>query len=58
MTLNQDQVMEVRRAVAVLCRRDGLAELAEQTDRGELDTGPMMRAALAGAEAVLTGMFE
>lgn len=55
--INADQMVTIRAAVAEQHRRNCCPELAERTERGEMDTTPMMQAAVTAVERVLEGMF-
>jgi hypothetical protein len=56
-TINGDQLIAVREAVADVQKQLGLGHLAERILRGELDGQPIMLAAIAAVERVLRGMF-
>lgn len=55
--LNIDQLNAVRRAVAGSCRQDNRGFKAE-IEAGKRDDGPLMRAGIAAAEAVLKGLTD
>jgi len=56
--LSPDQLVTVRRAVAAEQRRSGVAHLADRTEAGEMDTTPLMQAAIAAVAAILKELFE
>lgn len=55
--IGADHLLTVRRVVAEQHRKNGVPELAERTERGEMDTTPVMAAAIAAVEAVLEELF-
>ena len=58
MALSGDHLMTVREAVAETQQSSGMAHLADRTRAGEMDSLPMVQAAIAAVERVLKGLFE